>query len=561
MSWSGLIKLVVASAAIAACARFSFQKIERDHHDRLTSELCTMVGNYLETGALQEAYEGLSAGLANLRVPSDCVTVIDNGRSYSPECQATGALSHNISCRATGNTGVRAEVRLLGSPFFDVSFFTLFLLIAVCGYFLLSVGKLMTIGLVERVHREIQLRLFGKPIENPGRLAAITDWVLKKTGLLTAVHNQVQTYESQLESSEAKIREQAALRIKNEVELERANQFAEHVGQIKHDIASPLSALIAAKDSLSDADDLFHETLACAIRSVQFLLDDLDMLSTGEDSTELTISEVVAEEVVALLRHKFYSAKEVDILIDYDPSRLSPVMVNPHRLRRILHNLLENSFEAVVLHGRIKVSVLSDQAVCKITVEDNGCGISKEALAGLFKKGATFGKINGTGLGLYDSKKSVESWQGEIECEPLAQGTRFTISLPLVQVGVSYVGLPTTNRVVVIDDDPTVAKALSAADYQVLASALTFEEGKRLLAQTHGANTTILVDQRLDQGKLGTDLVAESSRRPSVILCTNDYNDEDVVHRARQVGLRILPKPLCFIAQPQPKMVRLATIS
>ena len=59
-----------------------------------------------------------------------------------------------------------------------------------------------------------------------------------------------------------------------------------------------------------------------------------------------------------------------------------------------------------------------------------------------------------------------------------------------------------------------------------------------------------LVDYRLNDEKLGTDLINEfKSRTGTMLLCTNDFDDVDLIKKAKALGVKILPKPICFSIQ------------
>ena len=69
-----------------------------------------------------------------------------------------------------------------------------------------------------------------------------------------------------------------------------------------------------------------------------------------------------------------------------------------------------------------------------ISVEDNGCGITPDALPYIFNRfyrADTTGKVKGTGLGLAIVKHAVEAHGGSISAESEAGiRTIFTITLP-----------------------------------------------------------------------------------------------------------------------------------
>ena len=104
----------------------------------------------------------------------------------------------------------------------------------------------------------------------------------------------------------------------------------------------------------------------------------------------------------------------------------------------------------------------------------------------------------------------------------------------------------------IIDDDPFIADSLSKGGYEILESALDSAVGAMLLAKGTSDDYSILVDQMIGPKDLGTDLIAGQGGRRNVFLCTNDFGDLDVVRRAREIGVKIIPKPFCFfiIANP-----------
>lgn len=543
-----VLKMLITAFVIALGLKLGFQEVQSWRESKLASDLCSLVGNYLEVGSLREAFEGLERGLHSSGKASACVSVIDNGRSFAPICGSPGIKYQTVTCYAEGNTGVRAEIHFPITPLFDFSF--IFLWLACVGLIgsILAATQGLGSRLIARLSIELELRLFTETNEErSGILSRAVDWIIVRTGLLKSVQQQGERFETRLQEFELRVREEAALRAKNEAEAAKSTEYVEKVNQIRHDIRSPLTSLLALMDAF-DGDELMRQTLASTISQIQTMVEDLDQVEGQQAEPKLTILEVVAEEVVARLRPRFLQTRRVQLKLDYDGAQLSPAIVEPGGLRRVFDNLLENAFDAVSEGGAISLSIHKTDSHCRITVEDNGCGIAADRLSKLFSKEATHGKINGGGLGLYHCKRSIESWSGTITCEPLARGTRFKIELPLVQTGVTFVGLKGLERIMVIDDDNAVSRALSHSGFNVMGVASSFSEGRALLTAPRGAGVTVLVDQDLGDGKYGTDLVAGHGERQGVVLCTNGYDDPELVRRARQVGVNILPKPLCFFA-------------
>lgn len=276
------------------------------------------------------------------------------------------------------------------------------------------------------------------------------------------------------------------------------------------------------------------------------MIDDLNDVDRVHEERSLLIAELVVDEIVLFTRDKFKGTKGASLLFEYSDLELSPVSVGYKDFQSVIENLLENALDAIAMNGVVKVTVRNSNGFCEITVDDNGCGVSKEAATQLFSRGGTFGKLGGVGLGLYHCKKIVTSWGGTIEHKAQPMGARFQVKIPIMQTGVMFVGLNNQSKLKIIDDESSVPDVLKQAGFEILETAKTFESGRALLAKGKPEGVTVLVDNRLGDEELGTDLIAEQPLRSGILLCTNDYDNLDVIDRVRKIGVKILPKPICF---------------
>jgi len=110
------------------------------------------------------------------------------------------------------------------------------------------------------------------------------------------------------------------------------------------------------------------------------------------------------------------------------------VSLDKKLLKNVLFNLISNAIKFSRNGGLIEVSVYVLNSSVKITVKDNGIGISLEDQKHLFERffrghNATY--IQGTGLGLNIVSKYAEQMKGSISFESTENiGTLFTIILP-----------------------------------------------------------------------------------------------------------------------------------
>ena len=98
-------------------------------------------------------------------------------------------------------------------------------------------------------------------------------------------------------------------------------------------------------------------------------------------------------------------------------------------------NLILNAQEAVGADGRIVVRTEVLGSSVRLIVEDDGCGMDRATVAGLFRPFRTL-KSKGLGIGLYQCRKIVQAHQGTLDVESESgKGTRFLISLPVRREG------------------------------------------------------------------------------------------------------------------------------
>lgn len=545
------IKIAAFSLIAAIAVRYSSILLEGARQDSLTKDLCGLVSLPLETGLLRDTHEGLENALKARGEKNACVSVTDNGRSYSPDCIKNGISYRMAMCKAQGNTGMRAAIYFEQGNLFEMGLVYLWAFIFIMSALGLEFINWAAKLFIQVFSGEVNRLLNGPGIEQKDKLLSrrVAAWLLARFEISDSISERAKEFHRDLRAYEEQIATATVTRTRLEEQTKSSERYVEKVKQIRHDIRSPLSSLQAIYEQLKSDSGATTKALATAIRRIQLLMDDLNQVDHVREEPKLVIAEVAVEDITLAMAPKFRETKSANLAIDYQTEALSPIKVGEKEFQNAIENLLENALDAISVGGRVKVVVHSDGGRCKISVEDNGCGISPENVPKLFTRGGSFVKLNGLGLGLFHTKHNVESWSGTITCQPLERGVRFTIEIPILQTGVVFSGLPRDRRLKIIDDDRLIPVTLEKAGYEILEAAATFEDGKKILAEGTSDGFSILVDQRLDHEKLGTDLIAEQPGRKKVFLCTNDFDDLNVVKLAREIGIKIIPKPLCFFEE------------
>jgi signal transduction histidine kinase len=110
-----------------------------------------------------------------------------------------------------------------------------------------------------------------------------------------------------------------------------------------------------------------------------------------------------------------------------------PVIVSDgDRVLQVVGNLLSNAFQATPDGGRISLGLAKQNGSVRVTVEDNGPGIPREARERLFRPfESTRGGGGGTGLGLAIANELSAALGGRLELETeVGKGSRFSLVLP-----------------------------------------------------------------------------------------------------------------------------------
>jgi len=103
----------------------------------------------------------------------------------------------------------------------------------------------------------------------------------------------------------------------------------------------------------------------------------------------------------------------------------------------VFRNIVGNAIKFTNENGTILISANKENSFCKISVKDDGVGISEENIAKIFRidsKHKTPGTMGekGTGLGLILCKEFVEKHGGKIEVKSeVGKGSEFSFTLPL----------------------------------------------------------------------------------------------------------------------------------
>ena len=240
------------------------------------------------------------------------------------------------------------------------------------------------------------------------------------------------------------IREAQQKSIELTLERARVKMLEEFIGDVSHDLRTPLSTIILNTYLLRTGmetgdDDKRLERLRIlelqAERLNKTVQDLLDISRLEINITELTFVQIDVNQLVTSIAQIYaphIAKKNLQLLLNLGQA-LPTILANETHFHRGIANFVENAMK-YTKNGSISIKTYLRGDLVVIEIADSGIGIAADHLPRIFDR---FYKVDrartteGTGLGLAISKKIIEAHGGKIEVDSVeGVGTTFSLVLP-----------------------------------------------------------------------------------------------------------------------------------
>lgn len=209
------------------------------------------------------------------------------------------------------------------------------------------------------------------------------------------------------------------------------------VSEIAHDMKTPLIAIAGILTQVSKKlgnDDPDRVKLDLVIREAGRLESMVnEMLDFGRPvELQLTKTDVnqLIQETIDMTKG-IASKAGVELKTDLDPF-LQPLMLDVHRVKQILLNLITNAVQASPTGEHVLVKTRLARNALMLHVSDRGYGIKEQDQEIVFAPFFST-KRGGTGLGLAIVKKIVEAHGGDVFFRPNPErGVAFVVHLQII---------------------------------------------------------------------------------------------------------------------------------
>ena len=336
----------------------------------------------------------------------------------------------------------------------------------------------------------------------------------------------------------------------------------EEVAEIVHDLKSPLATIALDAQLLSQrrSDEGMHASQCARIernivymdRLVQELLD-LCAIDAGKLQLERKPAELgdVLQQVLA----RVPASERARIRVEVQGAVI--VACDEARIERVLANFVENALKYGHRGSEVIVRLTIAASCARVSVIDDGPGLSAQEAAGVFdkfKRASSSLGFAGSGLGLFVCRKIIEAHGGRIGVESMkGAGSRFYFELPVTPRAGSKVEVArrvsrARRYILIVDDERDQAEGLAELlhdeGYET-AVALTAGQGLQL-ARTRRPDV-VVADARL-RGTSGVDMLfrleAELGPINSIVLTGLPPEDPNVASAVRRLGSVYVPKPV-----------------
>jgi signal transduction histidine kinase len=348
-----------------------------------------------------------------------------------------------------------------------------------------------------------------------------------------------------------------------EAKESKADAVKEIVRQIRHDSRGAIQAIKAVLDSSNNLDELELDILRSATQRLEVMMNDTKINKaktinhkTSSQQNALCHIHTCISDIVREKNILFTTNNQVELDFKYDDESLKIFLkLNETEIKRIVSNILDNSFDAIKQkseQGIIQISLTVVNDTLRLIIKDNGIGIKPELMGNIGKKGYTL-KSNGTGLGISWAINKIKEYGGEFNIESIYnEWTEISIDVPLADTGLSAtnrINLDNYNTIVAIDDDPSVIrtwknKILTDSKYSV--GFFSYESGEEyFLSHQDDDKTLYLIDYDLGPSKLkGTEIASMIGKSDNIILVSNNFDDWEIQKYCRDNKVKIIPKTI-----------------
>jgi signal transduction histidine kinase len=219
----------------------------------------------------------------------------------------------------------------------------------------------------------------------------------------------------------------------------------EYTSMLVHDLRTPLTSIVGftkvleAEEKDEEKKNFLEVILQNSNRMMALVNDFLDFSKLGAGRFEISKSPTIITMIIDNVLNGLNilaKNKSIELLTQYADD-LPIINIDARKIEQVTMNLLSNAIKFTNPNGKIIISSAVENGFLRVSVQDNGIGISEEEQQKIFlpyyqSQSGKSSNEKGTGLGLVIAKMIIEAHGGKIfvQSKP-GEGSLFTYLLPV----------------------------------------------------------------------------------------------------------------------------------
>ncbi len=433
-----------------------FILIHTNEHARI-QDLSLRLARSLETEMLLNDLEGLRIVSERLKAQYNLIDIgFESQGFYKCPVIEIGCWSGNVDIAGSQKTlvvkfesGISNQILYFGTLFLLISFLMFLVFIKISEHYFEK-------PLVQLVLTNIPTL---KKIAGGSAAPSLHSPVDFRIQELQLVYNELEAMAVEIAQQNSHLNESKSRILQKEL-LGRVAQ------NLAHDIRTPLMCIEKAIQVQNWVEFLEYKK---PLKSAFYRLNSMiDALKKSDFEVLVQIAsyqfdfESISDEFKVIAADKNKSIKSI---IDVQTQN---IYCDKAKLERAIGCLILNALEAD--SKQVEVKICTEEENLVILVQDDGTGVPAAYLDELFKRGASFGKLEGTGLGLEYAQSVARGHGGEVTYERIGGKTQFKIEIPnaINASSKKYIGI-------YLDSPEKQKQFIDAAGQNVELNNITFE--------------------------------------------------------------------------------------
>ena len=219
----------------------------------------------------------------------------------------------------------------------------------------------------------------------------------------------------------------------------------EFISTAAHELRTPLTSIQGFSEILFTRDNLDEQKKKKYIsyinkqsENLAAIISDLLDISRIESGKSFILDKkpCLVGEVIRMAAEPFITQSKIHKFEFFVPNEHVEITVDKDKISQVLKNLISNAVKYSPEGGKIQIKGKKLKANFRVSVEDEGLGMTPEQVEQIFIKfyraDATNTAVEGTGLGMSIVKYIVEAHGGKVLIESeYSKGTKVTFTIPI----------------------------------------------------------------------------------------------------------------------------------